>query len=516
MNARRHGTRNRIARRRWPAVRAEQGFVSVFAAVLIPVLLVFVAYTVDYGSFYVRSAQLKRAADAAALAGVVWMPEFDEAQQYALAAAARNGFVDGQNNISVSVQQVANNDRQLTVTITDAKAKRFFSSNVFGNQSLSATSTAEYELPVPLGSPKNTIGTGNLLSSPDTENFWLAVNGYCAGHESGDPKLVGWESYSTSSSSSACNNGSAANSDDYDANGYLYQIDLPQNSSSLKLDVYDGGFNTSGSTPDYSLAGTPVVTTTYKIYDRNPTPLDLTNLTLLKTVTITTNNSTYQNKWVNLYTWTNPQAGPYYVRVTTDPTQTTNSRGSNGFGLRAYTGSTFSTCTTVSGSSNYSSACPQVHGVFAMSLFADLSGTTSDFYLAQIASTSAGKTMRVSLFDIGEGAVSVQVLDPNGNPATFSWTTPCNPPTPPTGSCSGSNVTSLSVSGSGTQPYTGLNSSSLYSDRYLTLDILLPANYATVYGTKQWWKIRYTVGSSPTDRTTWSANIVGDPVHLVG
>jgi hypothetical protein len=27
--------------------------------------------------------------------------------------------------------------------------------------------------------------------------------------------------------------------------------------------------------------------------------------------------------------------------------------------------------------------------------------------------------------------------------------------------------------------------------------------------------VRYTVGTTPTDRTTWSVNIVGDPVHLL-
>ncbi|MFN8028363.1 MAG: hypothetical protein U0W40_18980 [Acidimicrobiia bacterium] len=77
-------------------------------------------------------------------------------------------------------------------------------------------------------------------------------------------------------------------------------------------------------------------------------------------------------------------------------------------------------------------------------------------------------------------------------------------------------MTSLSVAGSGTQPYTGLNGNSLYNDRFLTLDIALPNNYTTVYGGKVWWKVKYTTSaSSVTDRTTWSVNIVGDPVHLL-
>jgi hypothetical protein len=501
----------------------ERGFVAVFIALVLVIMLVFAAFTVDFGSWYTRSAEIKRAADAAALAGVVWMPEFDQAQQYALATAAKNGFVNGQNNVSVTVEDVPNNNRQLRVTIRDNKAKQFFSRLVTNSQSIGRSSLAEYVLPVPLGSPKNTFGTGSLLSGSDRENFWAAVSGYCAGHESGDKKLSKYESYSTSSSTSACQpTGSPSSDDDYDAEGYLYAIDLPQNASSLKLDVYDGEYNRDGSTvpQDGELVNNQTITTTYKIYDRNPTPLDLSNLTLINTVTVSTNDASYTNQWVRLNTWNNPQAGQYYVRVLTNAggTEITNSRGSNGFSLRAFTGSSFSTCTTITGSANYSASCPQVHAVSDMSIFANLSGSTADFYLAQIDPIHAGKTMRINLFDSGEGASSLQILDPNGNPAAFNWSTPCSPPTPPTGGCSGTASganPSLDVSGTGTQPYTGLQSSSKYNDRFITIDIPLPTNYSTVYGGKVWWKVRYNVGSSPTDRTTWSVNIVGDPVHLL-
>jgi Flp pilus assembly protein TadG len=500
----------------------ERGFVAVFLAITLTTMLIFAAFTVDFGSWYTRAAELKRAADAAALAGVVWMPEFDQAQQYALAAAAKNGFVNGKNNITVTVEDIPNNNRQLKVTITDSKAKQFFSKLVTNSQSIHRSSVAEYVMPVPLGSPKNTFGTGDLLSGTDKENFWAAVNGYCSGHESGDLKLAYYESYDTNSGSTRCNNGSATNADDYDPDGYLYAIDLPTNQTSLKLDVWDGGFNRSGSgngyvDPEWQGIGSPTITTTYKIYDRNTTPLDLSNLTLLTTITVGTNNTTYQDVWKNLYTWTNPKAGSYYVRVSTSASETTNSRGSNGFGLRAYTGASFSTCSTISTAANYSANCPQVHAVSDMSIYADL-GASADFYLAQIDPIHAGKTMRINLFDAGEGASSLQILDPNGNPAAFTWSTPCNPPTPPAGSCTGTASgasPSLDVSGTGTQPVTGLNSNSKYNDRYLTIDIPLPANYATVYGGKVWWKVHYNVATQPTDRTTWSVNIVGDPVHLL-
>jgi Putative Flp pilus-assembly TadE/G-like len=517
----------------------EHGFVAVFLAITLTTMLIFAAFTVDFGSWYTRAAELKRAADAAALAGVVWMPEFDQAQQYALAAAAKNGFVNGQNNITITVEDIPNNNRQLKVTIRDAKAKQFFSKLVTQSQSIGRSSVAEYVMPVPLGSPENVFGTGNLTltNQPAKQNFWAAVSGYCSGHESGDKKLSKYESYSSSSSSSACNNNSPASDDDYDAEGYLYAIDVPTNiTGTMKLEVYDGQYDTSSSSPsDGELVDGQTITTTYKIYDRNTTPLDLSNLTLLKTVNVPTNSSTYDSTWVNLNSWTNPKAGSYYVRVITNSSglstpETTNSRGSNGFGLRAYIGSSFSTCSTISTATNYSATCPQLHAVSDMSIFANISNATSDFYLAQIDPIHAGKTMRINLFDAGEGATTLQILDPLGAPSAFSWSTPCNPPTAPSGGCSGTasgSTPSLSVSGTGTQPYDGsptwsLHSPSKYNDRFITIDIPLPNNYSTVYNGKVWWKVRYTVTGCqsdgtgcPTDRTTWSVNIVGDPVHLL-
>ena len=498
--------------------QGDQGFIMVVTAIVMTLMLLFAGLAVDVGSWNERGAELKRAADAAALAGVVWMPDFNTAQQVALQTAQKNGFTNGQNNITVSVQQVPNNDRQLQVTITDGKAKQWFSKIATGSQSIGRKSTAEYVLPVPLGSPKNTFGTGNLLGGSDTENFWAAVNGYCAGHESGDDRLGYYESYSTASGSTACNNGSAA-SGSYDANGYLYAIEMPQAASALKLEVYDAAFYNSGSSEDDNLAsGNQTITTTYQIYDRNPTPLDLSNLKLLKTVTLSSDQSptTYQNTWANFYTWTSPQAGTYYIRVSTK-TGELNSRGSNGFAVRAYTGSTFATCSTITGAANYSASCPQIHGVDAISIFANIASTSPSFYLAQVDPVHAGKTMRVTLFDPGEGASSIQILDPNGNPASFKWSTPCNPPTPPSGNgtCSGSG-TSINVAGAGNQPCPSLNGTSTYNDRNLVVDVPLPVNYTQLYGTKVWWKVKYTVGSTTTDRTTWSVNIVGDPVHLLG
>ncbi len=497
--------------------RDEGGYMLMMLSVTLSVLVVSAAFAVDIGGWYARVSQIQRAADAAALAGVVWMPDFPASEAAAVAAASRNGFTTG-GSITVTASPEPGNSRQLTVVIVDAKADRHFSSFVAGDQALRRTATAEYVLPVPLGSPKNTFGTGDLLSGSNRENFWAAVNGYCAGHESGDLKLARYESYSTSTGSALqCNNGSAQTGD-YDPDGYLYAVELPQNALALRLEVYDGGHSTSGAVPDVTLTSeAQAVTTVFEVYGADNTPLDTSDNPLLSTTTIATNNLLYKNLWMPLHTWVDPAAGTYYVRVRTQ-VQATESRGSNGFALRAYTGALFTTCTTIQGQSGYSAGCPQIHGVGDMSIYANLggsAGSTATFYLAEVAALHAGKTMQLTLFDSGEGAQKIEVLDPNGSPATFNWRTPCNPPTPPSGGCSGSNVTSILVSGTGTQPYSNLQSNSKYNDRRIVLDVKLPPNYTTVFGAKVWWQIRYTVGSTATDRTTWSVSIVGDPVHLV-
>ena len=228
-----------------------------------------------------------------------------------------------------------------------------------------------------------------------------------------------------------------------------------------------------------------------------------------------TNDTSYQNQWKNLYTFSTAAAGRYYVRVQT-PVQTTNSRGSNGYALRVRSGGSNNVCTTITNPTT----CPQLHAVSAMSIYANLSGTTATFYLAEIDAIHAGKTMRINLFDTGEGANTLKIIGPDNVAKSFTWTTPCSPQTPPYGGCSGSG-TSLDVSnvgcpGSGCpQPYAGLHSTSKYSDRYITIDIPLPPNY-NGSGGNYWWKIQYGMTSSaPTDRTTWTVNIVGDPVHLL-
>ena len=148
--------------------RTNRGQVLVIFAGALVTLMVLMAIVVDIGWYWSNLLKIQRAADSAALAGAVYLPDnFDgaapNAKTAALAAAKRNGYVPG-GDITLTSAVDANNPRQLDVTITD-KVGTFFM-KVVGIQTLNASrsSKAEFVLPVPMGSPQNYYGVGTFLN----------------------------------------------------------------------------------------------------------------------------------------------------------------------------------------------------------------------------------------------------------------------------------------------------------------------------------------------------------------
>jgi hypothetical protein len=121
------------------------------------------AIVVDVSWYWANTLRVQRAADAAALAGVVWLPGAPgSAFSTARATATQNGYTDGAAGVNIATQQDPANNRRLWVTIT-APVNTFFM-KVFGIQQLTAVrqSKAEYVLPVPMGSPENYYGNFGL------------------------------------------------------------------------------------------------------------------------------------------------------------------------------------------------------------------------------------------------------------------------------------------------------------------------------------------------------------------
>ncbi|HXX60281.1 MAG TPA: hypothetical protein VEI48_03205 [Candidatus Sulfotelmatobacter sp.] len=158
-----------------PRTRRQQGQVlAIFAAATI-LFVGILAIVIDVSWYWANSLRVQRAADAAALAGVVWLPgNVASGVAAADAAVAQNGItVGGSTTVTVSQDSqvvTGGNPNQLDVTVS-APINTFFM-RLFGINSIQASrsSKAVYILPVPMGSPQNYYGDFGSIryATPET------------------------------------------------------------------------------------------------------------------------------------------------------------------------------------------------------------------------------------------------------------------------------------------------------------------------------------------------------------
>jgi hypothetical protein len=152
---------------RIPARIRERGQVVVIFAMAVILFVGLCAIVIDVSWYWANSLRMQRAADAAALAGVIYLPgNVGSAVSTARAEAVKNGYTDGVGGVSVTPFQDATNNRRLRVTVS-GPVNTFFA-RVLGINSFSASrsSKAEYVLPVPMGSPENYYGVFGLSRHP--------------------------------------------------------------------------------------------------------------------------------------------------------------------------------------------------------------------------------------------------------------------------------------------------------------------------------------------------------------
>src|SRR5256885_14371984 len=146
----------------------DRGQTLVVVALLLTMLLGFVGLAVDVAWYELNLVRMQRAADAAALAGVVYLPGNPTgAVIAALAEATKNGYVTGLGGVSVVPRQDPINGRVLDVTV-QAPVQTYFA-RLFGTATVqgSRTAAAEFVLPVPMGSPQDYYGIANLCRNVD-------------------------------------------------------------------------------------------------------------------------------------------------------------------------------------------------------------------------------------------------------------------------------------------------------------------------------------------------------------
>ncbi len=150
----------------------QRGQTLVLFVIVAVVLIGSVAIVTDVSWLWVNQQRMQRAADAAALAGAIYLPG-DPTTAYATARAeaAKNGYINGSNGIVVTPVQDTRNRRRLNVTVSGPVGTYF--ARVFcmeggtclDNVAVSAVGRAEYVLPVPMGSPQNYYGIGYFVDA---------------------------------------------------------------------------------------------------------------------------------------------------------------------------------------------------------------------------------------------------------------------------------------------------------------------------------------------------------------
>ena len=202
------------------------------------------------------------------------------------------------------------------------------------------------------------------------------------------------------------------------------------------------------------------------------------------------------------------QTGKYIVQIRTnaaaDPANynaLVSTAGHNKMSLRAGFGTTG--VTQVDGSN------VTIAALGRLPIFANSNGADTRFYLARVLPYDAGRTLRISLFDMGEASQTgiLQVLPPAEFASTFSG-------------CSfsrndGANLTTTPS----TCTLSNVSSTGGFDGKLLTIDVPIPNNYNCDddSSTGCWVKIKaqYPSNATVNDATTWSAAILGNPIRLV-
>jgi hypothetical protein len=575
MSRQRATSANRRPSRRSLRRSNEGGYVLPLTALMLIPLLAFTAFAVDLGAWYAQSTKMQRAVDNAALAGVVWLPDQTAAKNAATAVLQSNGYT-GQADFTFP-----SGGQQMKVSISRS-GQQYFSQMFTGKPSLSRAATAEFNKPVPLGSPASSAG--NIINDVSqcaqfqpTQTapcgpqpmLWQAIQGPYEVHGNGDAyATLCRRGDSASQCAVSSNKPSSPRNPDYDPDGYDYAIDVPASAvgTPVTVQVWDaietgrtigttasgsdcnrGAAPFNGSWPVSNFSAQNCQTGDSGPTDRNGIPMqyqiwqnDGSDLTVnfdsplsgcelyipRDTAANPTRVATYKNAWANVCTFTPTKAGIYPLRVKSSNITTggslvadsTSAAGWNSYALRATS----------------SASGVRLYSMNTMSIWTNTPGSTARFYLAQIKAEHKGKKIVLDLFDPGDGQSGTYTLQVLAPPTSAPFNTPASgsPVVPPqygqvipatnvVDSCK-ANTSGSNSRGGGTlsnvtncQVTTRNSSGQFYQDQWLRFEIQLSANYSC--STDCWWTIKYDFGSgsSPNDRTTWTLNVVGDPVHLV-
>ena len=494
--------------------KGERGVVMLWVAGMLVALLGVSAFAVDLGWLYLNTSRLQKAADAAALAGVVNLPaSVVQANADAQGAASANKFPIGNPITNTFASQVLT-DNQYEVTLGTRVGTFFLKVLGINSFAVSRVATAQYVLPVPMGSPANCFGIGNTIAleaarfpsgqSPDaarglcddyTQNFWAAVNGQQTAKEQGDPYMAAC----FTSSLGSCSGSPNPNDEWNTVQHYYYGITVPAGTTFLDVWLYDIGFydrndfDVDTGDFDWNGGGSTAggANTVVRLLRPDLTPYDNTDnpFACSRTVNSGASAATFQNQWRRVCA---SPAGPYTGTWILQVSTTGAIGGTNQYSLLVNTSNI-----------GPGAAMPRIYGINDMSIFTNQPTGTAVVWLAEILPVHAGKKLQLNFFDGGESAppATMTVKNPAGATASnCTWTA--------TNGATGSSCAITTANGGG----------AIFNNHWITITIDIPSNYtcdpAANNNSGCYWKMDLATTASH-DRTTWSARVIGNPVRLV-
>jgi hypothetical protein len=480
--------------------RSERGVSIVIGSLVLLTLMGMAGFAVDLGWLFLQQTNARKAAEAAALAGVVHMPlpssitfaPGTEPWDVAVDIADRAGYV----STEVLPAEIPGEPNQLNVSI-DTTIDTFFM-RVFGinEVDIGASATAEQLPPLKIGSDEAYLGTDPTIPGR-YRHFWVSINGEREIKENGDP-------FSTRCTFSS-NCGPTSNSQFKDP-AYYYAIEVPAShvGDNMTVEVYDGGHYQNGRS-DF-IGGNPLSTgdrvnmanfdLTFQLHAPDVTPGNPQDNPPIggcgrTYVEQAANTDPTINEWTSICSVT-ATSGIYVLSVSIDG----DDRAISDFAFRV----------AMDGNYDNDSA---VFGLGAMSVDMIEAAVAPNFKLVRVDEVYAGQQLIISLFDPG---------DVSGGSADLSFQ----------GSVAGLDCeyrvynhdrTSL-IQNWGPDDSSGApceldTSGQRFNNQWLEFRFDVPASYTCPGSCWMTVDYNFAVGASVSERTTWAATINGQPIHLI-
>ena len=496
----------------------ERGAVLILTTLLLVVFMGMAAFAVDLGWLYYNQLNTAKAAEAAALAGVVHMPmpgcvdpgSGDQPTTVARDIASRQGYQHNIGGVTVAASK-GGNCNQLTVDISRTYGTFFL--QVFGIDSveINQAATAEYLPPLKLGSDEAYLGEDPTVGGRNRD-FWVAVNGTRRRKESGDPYATKCAGTGTAHN---CNDPGANVGIEYRDPAYYYAVEVVPNDNGkmLTVEIFDGVHcNQSGGEYPADAGCRPDGTAEYdgypsdfslefRLYPPDTTPADWTDNSS-NHAAVCSRTFHYSAVLAEQYRWdalngcpVGAVSGIYVLEVDiheASPALADSNISVSAYSIRAKINDQVDNDT-------------DVYGLGAMSLWMPELGSNPSFKIVRLDEIYAGTELILSMFDAGDitGTIDLNFTgELAGQDCLYRVRDEFLNEVQPWGGDDGGSGCYLEIT------------NKEYNNQWI--DFRFPIDPGYTCGSDCWVFVDYNLtAADPFERTTWTARVDGQPIHLV-